>query len=276
MNQEKILKIHRISRLVSTVLVPLFGASYGISALCIYLGGGDSPYTRETVGTYLLYLLPITILTVIAVALAGVSYALLNKGKDTLKAIISPRNSLYRLYRRYRVSAINRKSRGEGDKCLIATPEVYDTIASYHKKRLWVNAAYSLTALASIVLSLIFILNMNAYTVDDLNGSVIRAFLLSLPALTVISGGAFIMFGYFAKSYSAESDQLKALIASTTPTEVPLSPSYEREKTLAKHVAKIAVIILAAVFITLGIINGDLNSVISKAVAICTECIGLG
>ncbi len=276
MNQEKILKIHRISRLVSTVLVPLFGASYALSALFIYLGGGDCPYSRETVGRYLLYLLPISVLTVLAVALTGVCYLLLDRARERLRGIISPRSSIYRLYRRYRVSAINRKSRGNGDKCLIATPEVYDRIASFHKKRLWVNAVYSLSCFASIVLSLIFILNMNAYTVEDLNGSVIRAFLWSIPTLAVISGGAFITFGYFEKSYSAESDQLKALIASTTPTEVPLSPSHEREKTLARHVAKIAVIILSAVFITLGIINGDLNSVISKAVAICTECIGLG
>ena len=39
---------------------------------------------------------------------------------------------------------------------------------------------------------------------------------------------------------------------------------------------RIAVALVAIIFIVLGIINGGMADVLSKAVNICTECIGLG
>ncbi|MCR5651993.1 MAG: hypothetical protein K6F86_12530 [Lachnospiraceae bacterium] len=40
--------------------------------------------------------------------------------------------------------------------------------------------------------------------------------------------------------------------------------------------ARLAVLIIAAVFIIAGIINGNMYSILIKAINICTECIGLG
>ncbi|MBR3964693.1 MAG: thioredoxin [Clostridia bacterium] len=37
-----------------------------------------------------------------------------------------------------------------------------------------------------------------------------------------------------------------------------------------------AVLVIAAVFIVVGALNGGLADVLAKAIAICTECIGLG
>ena len=40
--------------------------------------------------------------------------------------------------------------------------------------------------------------------------------------------------------------------------------------------ARLALLALALLLIALGIFQGDLRSVLAKAVNICTECIGLG
>jgi hypothetical protein len=37
-----------------------------------------------------------------------------------------------------------------------------------------------------------------------------------------------------------------------------------------------SVVAVAVAFVVVGIINGGMNDVFTKAVAICTECIGLG
>ena len=42
------------------------------------------------------------------------------------------------------------------------------------------------------------------------------------------------------------------------------------------RIARAAVIILAAVFIIAGIVNGGALEVLIKAINICSECIGLG
>jgi hypothetical protein len=39
---------------------------------------------------------------------------------------------------------------------------------------------------------------------------------------------------------------------------------------------RIALLVLAVVFILLGIRNGSMMAVVNKAIRICTECVGLG
>ena len=41
-------------------------------------------------------------------------------------------------------------------------------------------------------------------------------------------------------------------------------------------IVRIGLLIVAAVFVMLGVLNGGMADVLGKAVRICTECIGLG
>ena len=42
------------------------------------------------------------------------------------------------------------------------------------------------------------------------------------------------------------------------------------------HIARIAVLVVAAIFVIAGILNGSMEDMLIKAVNICTECVGLG
>lgn len=52
----------------------------------------------------------------------------------------------------------------------------------------------------------------------------------------------------------------------------------EREETAAKNLrmARLAVLVLAVIFVIAGVLNGSMEDMIIKAVNICTECVGLG
>ena len=154
--------------------------------------------------------------------------------------------------------------------CKRIITEEYDSIAVNHRTRLITNVVFTAAVAVIIAVALFPILDMSAYTVDDLNGSVIRAFLWSLAPTAAIIGGVFTVTSIFDKSFLREIDQLKALIASTTPSDVPLSRSYEKEKKLFRRITGFVLMGVAVAFIAVGVANGDLVSVIKKAVAICT------
>lgn len=63
------------------------------------------------------------------------------------------------------------------------------------------------------------------------------------------------------------------------PDRMDRAKEYRREKAVnprAVNAARCGVLIVSAVLIVLGIVNGGLYDVFVKAVNICTECIGLG
>ncbi|MBQ8879894.1 MAG: hypothetical protein IJY69_03520 [Clostridia bacterium] len=276
MNQEKLKNIYDKSRLICSIMAAIAAVSYIIGVYHLYLTGGDMPYSRERVGVYLLYLLPISILTVLAFISSGVLALAITSADKRLKAIITPSVSMRKLYRRYRISAFGKTGKGKGDKCLIATPEVYDSITSHHRTRVVANIIYATVNFVVLTLSLIPILDTSAYTLEDLDGAVMRACLFALPLVFTLIGGAIIIRWVCEKSYVRETEQLKELIATTTPTDVPLTPSYENKKRLAIGITRIAVLTLAVALVIIGIAKGNLVGVIEKAVAICSECIGLG
>lgn len=52
--------------------------------------------------------------------------------------------------------------------------------------------------------------------------------------------------------------------------------SEEAAKAKKLRVARIAVLLIAVIFVVAGIINGSMEDMLIKAINICTECVGLG
>lgn len=66
-----------------------------------------------------------------------------------------------------------------------------------------------------------------------------------------------------------------ALDISKTVSPLPLK-AVPQDGTLVSSVTRAAVLALAVAFIVLGVLNGGLEDVLTKANAVCMECVGLG
>ena len=117
-----------------------------------------------------------------------------------------------------------------------------------------------------------------SYTMEY-NSSVVNLCYLIIPAFIVC---ALIALAYVYSNdilMNTQISSLKALIA-----EGKMQKKEQTECTACQrrkeryHITSVRIIIatVAVIFIVLGISNGGMADVLSKAINICTECIGLG
>lgn len=78
------------------------------------------------------------------------------------------------------------------------------------------------------------------------------------------------------RSFTREIDAAKALSATEKEARVNAIPATPQDVGRAMRVFRAAVFILAVALIVAGILNGGLEDVLTKANAICMECVGLG
>lgn len=78
------------------------------------------------------------------------------------------------------------------------------------------------------------------------------------------------------KSLKQQIHLYKAAIADGKCDGVSPAPSAKKNTSAAVTIARVAVAAAAVIFIVLGVMNEGILDVLGKAIAICTECIGLG
>lgn len=217
---------------------------YGV--LCIYFIEGE--YSRQIVAeTFAKISIPVYI----AAGLSAISLFLpLANAKS--KAKINPKFKLELLRRNKDLTAL-----AEENKTLLK---------KRRNNRRIIQVIEILVVAVSSVAFLIYGLNSNNYT-KDINSSVINAMYVLVPCLLVMFIAAVICESFINKSYKAETDILIKL------------PSLKAEplKTDKKLLVIRCVVVLAALaMLVFGLATGGFYDVLTKAVNICTECIGLG
>lgn len=279
MNAEKLSKLRRAAGAVCAALIALCGISYIVAAVHLYYTGGAKPYSADSVGRYLLYLLPISALTVISAALSGVLSVISDDGKAKLRGAADTKAVLGKFYRRYRVTAIDRRAIGAGNMALVTDPENYGKIVREMRLRRIAVTVFALTCALVIGGALIPLLSPSSYnpSSDALNSTVITLALWSLPPAIAVIGGSLILSDILNKSFRSELDMIKSLVASSSPSEAPITKHDDGKLTGKIYTGvRIAVVIAALSLIVTGIVTGDVENIIDKAVRICQECIGIG
>ena len=279
MNSEKLLKGRQIVSVVCAVCVLLCGASFAAAAIYLYMTGGNTPYTVESVSQWLLYLCPVYILTILSVIASGVLNVLCGDDGAKLRGAADKRDVLGKLYRRFRVSAIDRPAIGKGDRALVTDPDTYARLERENIIRRVSAAVFGVLCAVVIGLTLIPLLSPSSYnpSSDALNSSVTTLVLWALNPVVAVVGGSLVVSEIFARSYSSELELLKALIASSSPAEAPLNKPTDSTTTARIILAvRIVVILVALALIITGIATGDVENIIDKAIRICQECIGIG
>ncbi len=254
-------KYGKLIYIVTSVFLVLLGIAFIVSCAHLFFTGGDTPYTRERVGDYLLVLLVPSIITIFAIV-AGFVYDTVTGAKidctvsRTNLEILSgfaPRLDSEQLS--YEAKAIVQKERND--------------------RKAFSYITYAISALL-VICAFVYVTAFAEFTVENLNADVVSALAVALPLL--VGAVAIHVPRVYLSEKSAERElaALKGEVKNGVKLAKPATLTESENEKIAVLVGRIAVVCIGLLFIVLGIFNGGMADVLAKAVKICTECIGLG
>lgn len=225
----------------------LMGASLGI-----YRSGGEQLFTPEKVAA-----------AFHSIAVPVYVFLALVVGAFLLEAALPPRpkakNAPNPQMLRARLIA--------GADMLYCGPQIKVAICSQRKKRTAVTAiGFGILGICSLVF-LLYALNGSHFHDTDVTNSMVSAMTVMLPCLAIPFFYAVFAAYFCKKSLLAECELLK-----TVPKAKEPAPA----KAPRHGWAKWAVLGVAIAILLYGFFAGGTADVLTKAINICTECVGLG
>ena len=150
--------------------------------------------------------------------------------------------------------------------------DVVTAITIERRKRRLHSITRMVVILISSVVFLIYATNENNFHQSDINGSMIMAMIVLAPCLLVSFVYSMFTVIINEKSMAVEIDLLK---------KIPTKESNDSDNDCCSCDKKIAAIRVAFLLIGIGLLiygfaTGGTRDVLTKAINICTECIGLG
>ncbi len=261
-NSAALRKFNLIYSICLSVLIIITGICF-ITAVChLYFTGGDEPYTRERVGEYLKAIIVPLSLTVAAGIYGGIFSIFLGVSKKRNAGGVNyslGRRVLARVFVMDRDRAACERVQKERDK----------------RRLIYVITAASASFL--LALSLLLAILIPEHTVEGFNSHVFSAILIITPATLISIAGIYVSLLLCSISemneYLIMKEELKL---DRGAKDVIKSAEASFKKTRTLFGIRACVLAVAVIFIVLGVMNGGAYDVYAKAVAICTECIGLG
>lgn len=144
-------------------------------------------------------------------------------------------------------------------------------VAEQKKRRLHKVIALVLLAVGSIVF-LSYGADPSNFTLEDVSGSMAKAMYRLLPCMAVPFGYSVFSAYYSRKSMQREIALVKQAMAEGAPAPAAAVP----EKVCRLGFVRWALLAVAVVILVYGFFAGGTKDVLTKAVNICTECVGLG
>lgn len=281
MSKESLKKVHLIYGIVLSVLLCVVGVLFIIMCLDIY-NSGPSPFTRESIGAHF-GKIAVFAYILIALVIGGIILNIVAPlEKARLKGSVKESLMLDKLSRK--LTAVSLEGSEKIDKQRIL--------------RLVLIIISVLLVIGASVASLIHVLSTYDASQTDINGeaakavlTVLRYFLVPFIYLIVT---AYVCKSSIKKELEIVKNEIKNAKASDTVAEssAQIGTFTKLSCELGDTVKKIAepkkwhkylsigikclVGGVAIAFIIIGVINGGMSDVVTKAINICTECIGMG
>lgn len=269
-------------RIVLSVVTVIAGVCLMVACVQIYRSG-DQPYSREAVAAAFA---PIRIPVYLCLAMVvggGVLQLVMPAEEAKRKATPDVAARLERLYARTDVARWEESARQQ--------------VAREQRLRRVHRTVTAVLTLAAAAVFLVYAVDPRHFSSADVTGSVIRAMYWLLPCVLVAGGyGIFARFSVLAslrREMAVLTTQLVAGVVRKAP-ESPAGQSVEAVKDEADADGEAPVVpakkpvfsaeaavrygVLAAglALLVYGFATGGIADVLTKAVNICTECIGLG
>ena len=253
MTQDKIKRIHRWYSWILAAVLAVLGVLFILSCLDIYTSG-PRPYSAEAIALrFERILIPVIIGVVGIVGGIGLNVLLPLEAKLT-KGNSSPEDIMLRLRQKAGIPPVNKEIRfRRALRCITACAFV-----------------------AMMVYPAVYFLTPGHFSVSALNVDVIKAVLIALIPSSIGLVMCWLCRISINRSFRREAAVYKQALAEGQRSS-GIIPE-EQKKCTCGFISQIrlVILVLAFVLIVLGICNGGADDVLKKAIAICTECIGLG
>lgn len=204
---------------------------------------------------------------VAAVIAGGIIWTVFPEDKKKLKRLPDARGDAERFYK---------LAAKESDKP--GFDEAAQAVARDTKIRKIVWLSCMGVCLVCAAVGMAFLFNLPSYPSDP-NDAILGLVRSVLPCVLVAFAaciGATIYDGIAAKKVLPHVKKMLALGGRSQEQAQPGKIALALQSPVTLLIVRIAIIIVAIVFIVLGVFNGGMNDVLIKAINICTECIGMG
>lgn len=259
MKTEHLTRIRRIYSVVLSILLILAGICFISACLRIYYSGAEQPYTPETVAAAFATIAIPVYVCLVALGVSVVFHIFFPVERKRIPA-----------GKQYGVMLSKLHQKADFEKC---NRELLQKIQAQQKRRrthLWVNAGL---LCAGTVIFLCYALNGSHFHQSAITESMIKAVWILLACLALPFGYAVFAAYDCKKSILQEIELVKLAPLATGKTAVPKKAP---ESTRAVNVIRWSIVCIGAAMLVYGFLAGGTTDVLTKAVNICTECVGLG
>ncbi|MBQ7316106.1 MAG: hypothetical protein IJW90_03240 [Clostridia bacterium] len=256
--------IYLVYGIVQSLLLLVCGIVLICSALHIY-DGGEGTYSRETVTAALKSIAIPLILCAVCIVAGGILTLVLPRDAKKPRGEMHPAAAIKRMSAR-----VDTESCPEAVKALIKKE---------HTLRLISVVVAAVVCVAVAVPCCIYLFDLSHF--DDigegLTEDIVSAMKYVLPAsalgLFAVGTSTFLCHASYKRELAATKEAVKS---SPKKDKTAAPQKTDSSAPLALWLVRGGVLLVAVVFILLGIFNDGMNDVLQKAIRICTECIGLG
>jgi len=261
MTEEKLKRFRLIYKIITGLLIIIAGICLISACIDIYRTGGKSPFSRQIVkDSFSKISIPIYMCIVVTILGFIVDFILPKENTNT------------KLNKNHKLILDILYSKKDLQNC---DKELLTLIENQKKKRIRVLIINLIITAICGVAFFIYALDKSIYQADN-TAFILNAVKVLVPLVIVALCSNIIYLYQFEKSLITEIDTLKLAPVKTgtsaTDNKDTKTTVFERILPYVKYIILIASIIL----IIYGFSHDGDSGVLSKAIRICTECIGLG
>lgn len=261
MTKENLQRIHRIYSICLGLVIIITGVCFIVACLGIY-NSGEQPFSRESVATAFGHIaIPVYVCT--ALTIVGIVF-------DVLSPTEAPKNKPVKPYVAMLNKAYSSKDLTQCDNAIRSQIQ-----KEQNSRKIHTLIRTVLLCVASVIF-LVYGTNSDNFHQTKITDSMIDAMLVLLPCLVVCFAYGLFTVIYNEKSMARELELLKSVPAKAV-TEAITTPSDKADSSNKLiFIVRAALLIIGVFILVYGFITGGTVDVLTKAINICTECIGLG
>lgn len=259
MKKENIVRIHRIYGILLSISIVLAGICLIAGCFTIYFTG-ERIYSREIVAqTFSDIAIPIYI----CLALTIISFIW-----ELVLPLKQEKQKPAKAYSQILERMLTKKDLNKCDETLL------QSIYKERKERKLHTIIRTILLCVGSVIFLSYALNGNNFHQSEINASMIHAMWVLIPCMVIPFGYAIYTVYHNDKSLQREIELIKQVpAAESKKAESETSVSGLEKK---ENILRYALLLIGIVVMVYGFVSGGTVDVLTKAINICTECIGLG